>query len=164
MWGQTNETDLERRVVLRGILPGNVRLLLHGGRQRMVRTKLWFWWQFLFVRPYVFFRFLWRPQFRWFWGRRQIVLFIKSLATVPVLAQLNDVAAGGMPNLLGRLLAVIIYSLVGVVVLGACFWIMKKMMPFSLTKEIEEDQNTALAIIMGSVIIGMSIIIAAAIL
>ncbi|MBS0204327.1 MAG: DUF350 domain-containing protein [Planctomycetes bacterium] len=69
-----------------------------------------------------------------------------------------------MPNLLGRLLAVIIYSLVGVVVLGACFWIMKKMMPFSLTKEIEEDQNTALAIIMGSVIIGMSIIIAAAIL
>jgi putative membrane protein len=37
-------------------------------------------------------------------------------------------------------------------------------MPFSLRKEIEEDQNTALAIIIGSVIIGMSIIIAAAIL
>jgi putative membrane protein len=41
---------------------------------------------------------------------------------------------------------------------------MKTLMPFSLRKEIEEDQNTALAIIIGSVIIGMSIIIAAAIL
>ena len=34
----------------------------------------------------------------------------------------------------------------------------------SVTKEIEQDQNVALAIIIGSVIIGMSIIIAAAIL
>jgi uncharacterized membrane protein YjfL (UPF0719 family) len=31
-------------------------------------------------------------------------------------------------------------------------------------KEIEHDQNTALGIVMGSVIIGMSIIIAAAII
>lgn len=62
-----------------------------------------------------------------------------------------------------NLLAVVVYSIVGVLVLGACFWIMKRFMPFSVTKEIEEDQNIALAIIMGSVIVGMSIIIAAAI-
>jgi uncharacterized membrane protein YjfL (UPF0719 family) len=49
-------------------------------------------------------------------------------------------------------------------VLGSCFWVMKRMMPFSVTKEIEQDQNIALAIIIGSVVIGMSIIIAAAIL
>jgi uncharacterized membrane protein YjfL (UPF0719 family) len=35
--------------------------------------------------------------------------------------------------------------------------------PFSVVKEIEQDQNTALGIIIGSVLIGMSIIIAAAI-
>jgi uncharacterized membrane protein YjfL (UPF0719 family) len=35
--------------------------------------------------------------------------------------------------------------------------------PFSVKKEIEEDQNSALAIIIGALIIGISIIIAAAI-
>jgi uncharacterized membrane protein YjfL (UPF0719 family) len=35
--------------------------------------------------------------------------------------------------------------------------------PFSVKKEIEDDQNNALAIIIGALIIGISIIIAAAI-
>ena len=63
-----------------------------------------------------------------------------------------------------HLLAAVIFSLVGVGVLAVCFKLMSKLSPFSIKKEIEEDQNVALAIIMGSVIIGMSIIIAAAIL
>lgn len=62
-----------------------------------------------------------------------------------------------------HLLAAVIFSLVGVAVLAVCFKLMNKLSPFSLKKEIEEDQNVALAIIMGAVIIGMSIIIAAAI-
>ncbi len=62
-----------------------------------------------------------------------------------------------------HLLAAIIFSLVGVAVLAVCFKLMSKLSPFSIKKEIEEDQNVALAIIMGAVIIGMSIIIAAAI-
>ena len=89
-------------------------------------------------------------------------MFSNSFLMIPLLAQATD-AAVGLPKL-GHLMAVIVYSLVGLIILGASFWVMKKMMPFSLTKEIEEDQNTALAIIMGSVIIGMSMIIAAAIL
>jgi uncharacterized membrane protein YjfL (UPF0719 family) len=40
---------------------------------------------------------------------------------------------------------------------------MGKVIPFSVRKEIEEDQNTALGIIMGSVVIGLAIIIAAAV-
>ena len=87
---------------------------------------------------------------------------IKSFSLVAVLAEVIEV--GGVPNVWRHLPAVIVYSMVGVLVLGGCFWIMKRLMPFSLRKEIEEDQNTALAIIIGSVIIGMSIIIAAAIL
>ncbi len=63
-----------------------------------------------------------------------------------------------------HLLAAIIFSLIGIAVLGVCFKLMSKLSPFSLKKEIEEDQNVALAVIMGAVIIGMSIIIAAAIL
>ena len=38
-----------------------------------------------------------------------------------------------------------------------------KVAPFSVRKEIEEDQNTALGIIIGSMIIGLAIIIGAAI-
>ena len=36
-------------------------------------------------------------------------------------------------------------------------------MPFSIRKEIEDDQNTALGIVIGSMLIGIAIIIAAAI-
>jgi hypothetical protein len=41
--------------------------------------------------------------------------------------------------------------------------VISKLAPFSIRKEIEEDQNTALAILIGSVILGLSWIIAAAI-
>jgi uncharacterized membrane protein YjfL (UPF0719 family) len=40
---------------------------------------------------------------------------------------------------------------------------MAKISPFSIRKEIEHDQNTALAILMGSVILGVAHIIASAI-
>jgi len=38
-----------------------------------------------------------------------------------------------------------------------------KITPFSTRKEIEEDQNTALAILIGSVIIGIAMIVASAV-
>ena len=65
--------------------------------------------------------------------------------------------------LLGHLIAAVVFSILGIAVLGFSFWLMHKFSPFSLVKEIEHDQNTAVAIVMGAVIIGISIIIAAAI-
>ncbi|MEW5855208.1 MAG: DUF350 domain-containing protein [Myxococcota bacterium] len=55
------------------------------------------------------------------------------------------------------------FSLVGVVVFLVAFWLMTMVSPFSIKKEIEEDQNTALAILMASVILGLAWIVAAAI-
>ena len=55
-----------------------------------------------------------------------------------------------------------VFAAIGLAVFGIAFWLMTKLAPFSVKKEIEEDQNTALAIIMAGVIIGVSIIIAAA--
>jgi uncharacterized membrane protein YjfL (UPF0719 family) len=52
---------------------------------------------------------------------------------------------------------------VGVVVFAAAFWIMAKVAPFSFKKEIEEDQNVALGIIVAGVLIGLALIISAAI-
>lgn len=66
-------------------------------------------------------------------------------------------------TLMDHVAAVLIYSVIGLVVFAIAFWLMQKLCPFSVQKEIEEDQNTSLAIIMGSVMIGISIIIAAAV-
>jgi len=63
----------------------------------------------------------------------------------------------------GHALAAIIYVLIGLAFFVAAFLAIVKATPFSVRKEIEEDQNTSLAILIGSVIIGLAIIIAAAI-
>ena len=57
----------------------------------------------------------------------------------------------------------LIFVLIGLVFFAIAFKIMEKVIPFSIRKEIEEDQNTALAIVMGSVIIGIALIVSAAI-
>lgn len=62
-----------------------------------------------------------------------------------------------------QLILSLVYAVVGMVIFGVGFLIMNKMIPFSVRKEIEEDQNTALGVIIGAVIIGLAIIIAAAI-
>ncbi len=59
------------------------------------------------------------------------------------------------------LLATLIYSAVGAVVFGLAFGAVVKLAPFSVRKEIEEDQNVALAVVIGSVVVGLAIIIAA---
>ncbi len=56
-----------------------------------------------------------------------------------------------------------VFAGIGLVVFGIAFWIMNKLSPFSIKKEIEEDHNTALAIIMAGVIIGVSLIISSAV-
>jgi uncharacterized membrane protein YjfL (UPF0719 family) len=57
----------------------------------------------------------------------------------------------------------IVYSIIGTIVLGVSFYVIEKVLPFSMRKEIAEDHNTALGIILGAFVIGLSIIIAAAI-
>jgi putative membrane protein len=57
--------------------------------------------------------------------------------------------------------ATIVFSAVGLAFFGLVFWMISKL--FHVHKEIEEDQNIALAIVIGSVIVGISIIVAAAI-
>ncbi|MBS1508306.1 MAG: DUF350 domain-containing protein [Bacteroidetes bacterium] len=60
-------------------------------------------------------------------------------------------------------LASIVFSLIGIIVLGVCFWIFEKITPENLWKEIIEKQNVALAIVSGAFMIAMGIIIASAV-
>jgi len=56
-----------------------------------------------------------------------------------------------------------IFTLFGLLVFALAYMIILKATPFSIRKEIEEDQNVALAVVIGAVIIGMALIISAAI-
>lgn len=92
------------------------------------------------------------------------MLFNVTLGAMPmVFAEAGNGVGSPIVVLWGHLLAAIVFAVVGIAVLGLCLWLMKKYAPFSIVKEIEQDQNTALAIVMGSIILGISLIIAAAI-
>ena len=62
-----------------------------------------------------------------------------------------------------QILASLIYSAIGIVIFIIAYKIIEKLLPFSLTKELSEDDNTAVGVLMGSVMIGLAIIIAASI-
>jgi putative membrane protein len=57
----------------------------------------------------------------------------------------------------------VIFVTIGLVVFLIAFFLITKITPFSIRKEIEEDQNTSLGIVIGAVIIGLAMIISAAI-
>ena len=68
-----------------------------------------------------------------------------------------------LDELLPVLVTTLIFVLIGLVVFAIAFFIVVLVAPFSVKKEIEEDQNSALAIIIGAMIIGIGLIISAAI-
>lgn len=57
----------------------------------------------------------------------------------------------------------LVYAALGLVLFALVFLIITKMTPFSIRKEIEDDQNTALAILIGSVMIALAIILGSSI-
>lgn len=68
-----------------------------------------------------------------------------------------------MENLLPVLVTTIVFVILGLIVFALAFLVITKAAPFSVRKEIEDDQNVALAIVIGSVILGSALIIAAAV-
>ena len=66
-------------------------------------------------------------------------------------------------ELLPVLVTTLLFVLIGLVIFALAFVVIAKVTPFSVRKELEEDQNIALAIVIASVILGSALIIAAAI-
>jgi putative membrane protein len=65
--------------------------------------------------------------------------------------------------LLKGLVASMLFSAVGLAVFVAGFYVIRLLLPFDVYKEIETDHNVALGVVIGSFVLGLSIIIAAAI-
>ena len=61
------------------------------------------------------------------------------------------------------LIPTVLYFFTGLVLFGIGVFAMEKVTPFSIKKEVTEDHNTALGVIIGSALIGLAIILAAAI-
>ncbi|MEO7539623.1 MAG: DUF350 domain-containing protein [Pyrinomonadaceae bacterium] len=68
-----------------------------------------------------------------------------------------------LDELLPVLASTVIFVAIGLIVFAIAFLIVVMIAPFSVKKEIEEDQNVSLAVIIGAIIIGISMIISAAI-
>ena len=61
------------------------------------------------------------------------------------------------------IISTVVYSLIGIVLFILGFVIFDKLTPYSIHKEIGEDHNVALGVIIAAIMISLSIIIAAAI-
>lgn len=68
-----------------------------------------------------------------------------------------------MDMLVTNIVAAAVFSVLGVALFVAAFWLLDRLSPYSLWKEILDEHNTALAILIGLVALGLSIIIAAAV-
>jgi len=63
----------------------------------------------------------------------------------------------------GAFFGSILYALIGIAVLWGAFVAIDKTTPYNLWEEIVEKQNVALAIVVGAMMLGVSMIIAAAV-
>ena len=57
----------------------------------------------------------------------------------------------------------LVYTVIGVVIFWIAFIIVDKITPYNLWKELVEEKNVALAIVVGSMCLGIAIIVGAAI-
>jgi len=61
------------------------------------------------------------------------------------------------------IIASLVYSVLGIIVLFVAFWVIEKITPENLWKEILEKRNMALAIVFAAFIIAIAMIISSAI-
>ncbi len=57
----------------------------------------------------------------------------------------------------------IVYAAIGIAIFAGAFIVIDKMTPYHLWKEIVQEHNTALAILLGAMSIGICVIIASAV-
>lgn len=63
----------------------------------------------------------------------------------------------------GPIIAALVYATIGLLIFGVAFVLVDRLTPYHLWKEIIDEHNTALAIVVGAMAIGISIIVSSAI-
>ena len=62
-----------------------------------------------------------------------------------------------------QVISAVVFSAIGMVAFALFFFLLPRILPFSLKKEILEDENTALGVVIAAVVLGMVIIIGQAV-
>src|SRR6266568_1353300 len=88
--------------------------------------------------------------------RVPIARYIAAITITPEANKMNLVP-------LGTIVAALVFAFIGILVFIVAFIVMDKLTPYHLWKEIVQEHNMALAILVGAMSIGICIIIAAAI-
>ena len=68
-----------------------------------------------------------------------------------------------MDAIVKPLVLAVVFSVIGMLVFVAGFFVIRKMLPFDVHKELEDDQNTAVGIVVASFILGLAFIVGMAI-
>ena len=66
-------------------------------------------------------------------------------------------------DIVANVRAALLFALIGIGVFVGAFFVIDKLTPYDLWKEIVEEKNLALAVLVGAMSIGICIIIAAAV-
>jgi len=64
-----------------------------------------------------------------------------------------------MDAIIKPLVLAVVFSIIGMLVFVAGFFVIRKLLPFDVHKELEVDQNTAVGIVIGSFILGLAFIV-----
>ena len=64
---------------------------------------------------------------------------------------------------LGNVVNAVVYGAIGIVIFAGSFLVIDKVTPYNLWKEIVQEHNTALAILLGAMSLGICVIIASAV-
>jgi putative membrane protein len=67
------------------------------------------------------------------------------------------------PNFMSSILNSVVFAAIGIVIFVIFFVVLDWITPYDLWKELNEEKNVALAIVVGAVALGICIIIASAI-
>jgi putative membrane protein len=68
-----------------------------------------------------------------------------------------------MGNQIGNVVNAIVYAAIGIIIFAGAFLVIDKVTPYNLWKEIVQEHNTALAILLGAMSLGICVIIASAV-
>jgi uncharacterized membrane protein YjfL (UPF0719 family) len=90
-----------------------------------------------------------------------VVILLMVVMTAPLFAAGPSGVAAKMNWM--ELATTFLYGLMGIVLSMVGYKVYDLMVPFDIHKEIAEDQNTSLGIVLAAIILGVSIIVAAAI-
>ena len=97
-----------------------------------------------------------------------LIAVVSAMALSGATTAAGDVIIGnsgqGVSELITGVIDAVIYSALCIVVLLAGFKLLDLATPFALNKEIAEDNNLAAGLVVGGILVGLGLIVAAAIL